>query len=743
MVGHSPSRRTVAAAETQSSRRERTVTPPVDAFALPAAMNRLARAHGVGVDASDAAISEEYGTAPKRESLKILANELGADFAPRRGELGKIPAETFPLVAMTRRGGAIILHRRDRDTIFLERPSGPSRATVLELREELLDVFFAFRLNGQSAERMTGAGRIEPTKAASRSGRLLLDLYAMLIRRHRSEMLQLVAAAMIINLFMMALPLYIMSVYDRVIPHAAFESLIALTIGAGIVLAADLGLRHVKLKFIDAVGMKSSRALQTRLYRKLLFSSLANRPRSAAQIAQAQQDVDGLCLQAPEFLASLVADTALAISILTLIYVIGGAIVIAPIIGCAIVAISVFIGAASAREPSKRSAALRNAAAAQVAETFESLTSIKANTAEHALLNQFERLADAASLIGHDARQRSRFVGHSTSVIVQATVVGTLFLGVVRIDQGAMSIGALAATTILVGRAVTPISQLVDQFNRIWTLKEVLAPALDSVAEQEEKGGERDGGESRTVSGSIAFRRVSFRHGDDVVALSDISLDIEPGEKIALIGKNGSGKSTLLHLIPRLYEPTSGSILIDGHDARQFSARRLRQAVALMPQETVLLNAPLKDNILLGASGVSEDDFRRAVEAAGVDKFARRHPKGYSLEVGPRGEFLSAGERQAVGLARTILKPRKILLLDEPTSMMDHTAESDVIEALRRETAGRTLILTTHRLRLLEIVDRVIVLDGGRVVADGPRDAVLKQLAQPTPAVNRRAASVA
>ncbi|MEM9262209.1 MAG: ATP-binding cassette domain-containing protein [Pseudomonadota bacterium] len=467
---------------------------------------------------------------------------------------------------------------------------------------------------------------------------------------------------------------------------------------------------------------------------------LAKRPKQAAPIIQAQQELDSVCLTAPEFLASLVADATLTMSILMLIASIGGAIVIAPIIGCFAVAGVIFLGSWQARGPSKKAAALKTMSAAQINETLESLTAVKANGSEHALLSQFQKISNATSVIGHQARHRARFSSQATSVLVQGIVVATLFLGVVRIDAGAMSIGALAATTILVGRAVMPVSQIVDQFNRLWTLKEVLVPAFESINQDEEKGGERNGGEGRKLRGAIRLQNVAYTHEEtDTRALENVSLSIAPGEKIGVIGRNGGGKSTLLHLIPALYTPTQGTVLLDEYDARQFSARRIRQDVALMPQETVLFNAPLKDNIVLGNDDIDEEAFLHAVTVAGVDRFAKRHPKGFSMDVGPRGDFLSAGERQAVGLARTILRSPTVLLLDEPTSMMDHTAEGLVINALRRETQSKTLVITTHRLRLLELVDRVIVLEAGRVIADGPRDQVLAQMRQPTPEVNRRA----
>ncbi len=697
---------------------------------LPAAMNRVARARGLGLDASDDALIAEFGDKPTPSSIAMLSEELGGAFRFERAK--GAPSQT-PAIAILRNGGALVVTAASDQGLTVEGANGAATFGFDELAPQLTGIYLAFGLTDQSPHKLVNQATVAPTakdgeNKPARTGALSW-LIAALWRRSRPEFLQLLAASLVINAFMVALPLYIMSVYDRVIPHTAFESLVTLTVGVGIVLIADLGLRFTRLKFSEVIGLKISRDLQMSLYRRLLFVKLARRPNHAAAITNIQNEVEAICLLTPDFLAAAVADTLLAISILTLIAYIGGGIVVAPIIGAALVVMTVFIGSWGARKQTEQAAMLKSAASAQVGETLDSLTGVKANAAEHALMARFENIADAAGLKGHLARQRARFSGHAAGVIVQGTVVATLFLGVTRIDAGLMSIGNLAATTILVGRAVMPVSHLVDQFCRLWTLKDVLNGAFAFVDEEEEKAGERDGGEGRPFAGAVSLRNVSYRHDSSgVMAVSDLSLDIAAGEKIGVVGKNGSGKSTLLHLIPQLYTPSDGAILIDGYDSRQYSARRLRLDIGFMPQETTLFNATIRENICLGVADVDEAAFEQAVRLSGVDRFVRRHPQGYSLTVGPRGEFLSAGERQAVGLARTLLRPRKMLLLDEPSSLMDHTAEAELIAALGPYLQDKTTLISTHRLKLLELVDRVIVLDQGRIAMDGPRDEILARL---------------
>ena len=702
-------------------------------FTLPAAMNHLAKRFGLALRASDDELTKEYGAKPGKESIKMLATEIGADITIRKINIDTAPANHFPLIAITKQGTALILHDRDDKFITVEGTNGVAKAPTAQATTHLTGAVILFTPGEAAISRLANAPEITTTSQAvadlSPAKNLPLWLAINAWRNDRPELARLLSVSLISNLFLIALPLFIMSVYDRVIPHAAFESLITLTIGILIILGADLGLRFVRLKFIDAIGLKISRDLQLNLYRRLVSMPLAKRPKSASVISNVQPEIETACLLTPEFFVGVISDSIFALFVLALIAYIGGVIVLAPMIGICAVGCAIYAGSKLARKNAQKLALLKSAGHSQVNETFESLTAIKATGAEHPLLSKFERLSDASASIGHHSRLHQRYSGQAVSVIVQMTIVCTLCFGVLRISSGVMSIGSLAAVTILVGRAIMPVSQLIDQYCRLKTLKEVLATAFDLVSDEEEKAGDDASTSARRFKGTINLHNVSLRHASaELDALQNLSLEIKPGEKIGLIGKNGCGKSTLLHLFPRLLIPTNGTILIDGYDARQYSPRRLRQEIGFMPQETVLFNETLRENICLGPNDFTEEDFERATYLAGVDRFARRHPHGYSMQVGPRGEFLSAGERQAVGLARVLLRPRKMLVLDEPSSLMDHTAEGQLIKSLSDHLKNTTLIVSTHRMRILELVSRVITLESGQIIADGPKDQVLKSL---------------
>ncbi|WP_306250511.1 ATP-binding cassette domain-containing protein [Parvularcula sp. IMCC14364] len=695
-----------------------------DAIPLPASINRLATHFDPGNGRSEKNAIREYGQKPGRTSLEMLSREASIETELAKVDLSQLKATDFPIVAVTKSAASFIIWNRT-NTGYIIEGKDQSCVSAEKLNQHLSGHFIKARPN-----------MVEQVHASTTSpDQMLRWLFNLIWKNDRAALSQLLLAAIICNIFLIALPLFIMSVYDRVVPHSAFASLQALTIGFILVLGADLSLRFVKGKLTDAIGLGIAHRLQMNLYRRLLTIRLSRKPSSASEVSNVQSELETICLLMPAFLTSIIADTTFAFVVLAIIANIGGYVVLAPLIGIMIVASVIFIGTWHSRENAQQASILRGAASAMISETFDSLTAVKANGSEHSLLRKFERVIDAAAIKGHLARQNVRFSANILNSVVQATIVGTLVLGVLRIDAGVMTIGSLAASTILVGRAIMPIGQLVDQTSRIWTLKEILQGTFSMISEKEEEGGEQDGGESRTFRGHLQLNNVGCRHeSTDVEALKNINLEIKPGEKIGVIGKNGSGKSTLLHLFPRLYLPSSGTMVIDGYDARQYSPRRLRQEVGFMPQEIVLFNDSLRANICLGTEDYTEEEFNRAVELSGVERFARRHPHGYSMRVGPRGEFLSAGERQSVGLARVLLKPKTILALDEPSSLMDHTSEQQLIQSLTQNLKETTLVISTHRMKLLDLVDRVIVMDQGEITMDGSKQEVLTRLKQPLPA---------
>jgi ATP-binding cassette subfamily C protein LapB len=311
--------------------------------------------------------------------------------------------------------------------------------------------------------------------------------------------------------------------------------------------------------------------------------------------------------------------------------------------------------------------------------------------------------------------------------------VSVVVVGVYLIGERTLTLGALVAASMLAARALAPAGQIVGLLMQFQGARTALDGLDKLMAQPVERPGAEDGGsgfvQRRELAGAIEFRDVHFSYpNSDASALNGVSFRVAPGEHVAVIGRVGSGKSTILRLIAGLYPPAKGALLVDQIDIRQLDPADLRRNLGYVSQDVVLFQGSLRDNIALGLPYADDSAILAAAETAGLREFVDRHPRGFDMPVGERGELLSGGQRQAVGLARAVLHNAPILLLDEPTSAMDFSAEAQVVARLGAFAQGRTVVLVTHRTPLLALVQRTVVIDQGRVVADGPRDEVLASL---------------
>lgn len=310
--------------------------------------------------------------------------------------------------------------------------------------------------------------------------------------------------------------------------------------------------------------------------------------------------------------------------------------------------------------------------------------------------------------------------------------LSVIVLGVYRIGAGELSMGGLIACTMLASRAMAPFAQVAGLLTQYHNASTALT-SLNEIMAREVERPEGAGFVSRPVfRGEIDFRDVEFTYPGDnsPEALRKVSFHIEPGEHVAIIGRVGSGKSTLLRMILGLYQPTGGAIRIDGVDIRQLDPSELRRNIGYVPQDVTLFYGTLKENILLASPHLDDADLLAAAEVAGLSDMVNSHPRGFDMQVGERGESLSGGQRQGVAIARAVVHNPPILLMDEPTGFMDHSSEEVLKERLRQYSSQRTLIIVTHRTSLLDLADRLIVIDGGRIVADGPKERVVEALRQ-------------
>jgi ATP-binding cassette, subfamily C, bacterial LapB len=537
-------------------------------------------------------------------------------------------------------------------------------------------------------------------------------------------------AAVLINLFALASPLFIMNVYDRVVPNHAIETLWVLAAGAATVFGFDFVLRNLRGYFVDSAGRIADLKLASRIFEQVMGLRMAARPPSAGAFANNLREFESL----REFFTSAtvvtVVDLPFVLLFIAIVWLIGGPIALVPA-----VAVPLVIGFGLILQvPLHRIVRRAFQEAAQkhgvLVESINGLETIKSIRAEGRMQRNWEQFVSATATSGVRARLLSG-LGVNVSMLAQNLVtIGVVIFGVYRIGEGLLTVGGLVACTIITGRAMAPLAQVAGLLTRYHQARAAY-DALDKVmALAVERPAQTRFLHRPQLQGAVAFQGVSFAYpGQKQPALDQVSFALRPGERVGLVGRVGSGKTTIEKLVLGLYEPDQGAVLIDGTDLRQIDPADLRRNIGCVLQDVVLFHGTIRDNITLGAPFVDDDTVLRAARIAGVEDFVARHPLGFDLNVGERGDGLSGGQRQAVAVARALLLDPAILVFDEPTSAMDHGAEGRLKQRLEQVLPHRTLLLVTHRASLLSLVERLIVLDGGRVVADGPRPDIMKALA--------------
>lgn len=537
-------------------------------------------------------------------------------------------------------------------------------------------------------------------------------------------------AALLINLFALAFPMFSMNVYDRVVPNNAFETLWALAVGVLLVLGADLFMRLLRSHFVDEASARIDVTLSATLMEKVLGLRLEHRPESVGSFAQNMRGFE----QVRDFIASSTV-TALIDLPFALLFVIVLAWISPWLALPVLVAFGLILGLGyslqhrlhALSETTYQASAQRNAT---LIESLSAIETIKSQGAESVIQSRWERANLFLASTNVKMRSLSSGAMLATSTVTQLVSVVMILIGVYLISQRELTMGALIAASMLSGRALAPAGQIVGLLMQYQGAR----TALDSLNKIMDKPVERPAGESfiqrPILRGDIEFRNVKFAYPNrSDSAIEGISFKISAGERVALIGRVGSGKSTIQRLIMGLYQPTDGAVLLDGIDLRQLDPADVRRNVASVSQDVTLFQGSLRENITFGLPYADDSAVVAAAEVAGLTEFINRHPRGFDMPVGERGESLSGGQRQGVGLARAVLHNAPLLLLDEPTSAMDFSTEAQITTKVTAFASDKTVVLVTHRTSLLAMATRVIVIDGGKVVADGPRDRIMDALA--------------
>jgi len=674
------------------------------------------------------------GSIPSPETLADIAGELGLVVAVQERTVKSLRAEDFPCLILNHAGLSRIILARSNARSFRCQSAGETYdLRRLDLEQDHSGLIVLVRPADESDPVAADESATTSIPDDQAVGSIVALLTSAMLKRRTGTLLQLILAAAVGNLLLVTLPIFSMAVYDRVLPHLAFETLWALSIGMAVVLLADLGLRYVRMKLIDSIAADIGHSVLTRFYRRLVHGKLTHTPRTGGALAQATRDIEAYSQLIPGLFLAVLVDIPFIVFSTAILAGIAGMIAFVPIGGGLLIALIYLIAHLAGHAKLAPYLALMRQQSGMVIETVDGLETIKTSGAENVMLNRWERLSDATALGSHQSRMANGFAAQAAMTVSQSLTMVVLILGVFEISENLMTVGALTASTMLLGRLVSPITQFIAQGQRLMQMRKTLEPIRAVLNLPLEQTGDRQSLARGDIRGAIQVKNVNFSYPRaHAPSLTEISLTIRPGERIGIIGRVGSGKSTLLRLLTRLNEPDTGTILLDGFDIRQTSPQRLRHAFALMQQEARLFDDTLYANLTFGLDQLDPRQFETAARLSGVAAFAARTPEGYSMRIGPHGERLSGGERQAVALARAMMGNPQMLLLDEPTAAMDNTSEQQIIGALRTWLTGRTLIVSTHRAAMLDLVDRVILMHDGKIVADGPKETVLRQLQTPT-----------
>lgn len=530
---------------------------------------------------------------------------------------------------------------------------------------------------------------------------------------------QVLVAAAVSNILGLATSLFIMVVYDRVVPNEAIESLIALTIGVLIALGFDFLIKTLRGNFIDRAGQRADSRMSRLIFDRLLTMRLDERKDKSGALASVVREFETL----REFFTSAtlvaVVDLPFIFFFIWVISLIAGPLAIVPLIAVPLVIVTGVVIQPLLARIAAGSMETGMSKQAVLVETLNGLETVQATGSGRLMRKRFEEAAASQSELGLKNRLLSQFAINSAASIQQLAQIAIIFYGVFLIQAGTVSMGALIAAVILSGRTLGPLTQLAAALSRANGARQAYRKlnALMSGGDSSEEGQTRL---SRPVlNGEIEFKNVSYAFpGARSPIIRDLSLKIPAGQKVAIVGRMGSGKSTFSRLAAGLIQPTEGSVLIDGVDLRQVDASDIRRNVGVMLQETWLFSGTLRENIQMGYFEYDDRHILNIAKISGVDDFVAGHSSGYDLPLKEKGEGLSGGQRQSINLARALLHEPNVLILDEPTSSMDTATETSVLDRLKFWLKNRTLIVVTHRNSLLKLADRVLVFEQGMIAAD-------------------------
>ena len=698
-------------------------TDPPAEDPLAASLTYLAAYHGRAV--SREALLGGLPILDGRLSVALFdraARRAGLETEAIKRDILDIPALVLPAVLIMKNGSALILLGIDNTNESakvldpLEKPHSARLVRLSAIAADYTGYAFMVRAAAEADARAVAAGDLPRN-----------HWFWSVVKVHWRSYGHIALAAFLTNMLALATPLFTMSVYDRVVPNGAIPSLIALSIGMGLAIAFDFLFRMVRSRMIDVTGKTVDVVLAANIFEHVMAVKMAQRPSSVGIIANQLRDFDS----AREFFTSgsvvSATDLMFAVLFIGVLFVIAGPLAWIPLIMLPIMIITGFILQRPLDRAMKRLQAESAARHGVLVESLSGLETVRATGAEARMQTAWERSVAATARSGEDVHFWSSLSLTSANVAQQITSLSLLVIGVFLILDGKLTVGALVAANMLAGRVLAPIAGIASVITRGTQTLSSLKSINRIMSLERERSPQRAYVSRKIEEGRIAFENVSFAYPNAPGnALEKVSFKIEGGERVGIIGRVGSGKTTVGRLLLGFYEAKEGRILVDGVDSRQYDPADLRAGIGFAMQDTDLFFGKLRDNIALGKPEATDEEVLAAARLSGVESFIAGHPMGYDMPISEGGRSLSGGQKQAIGLARVLIRKPRVLFLDEPTAHFDIRSEAEFLERLKAiRDQQMTIIISTHRLSLLNMVDRLLLFDNGRLVADGPRDKVL------------------
>jgi len=694
----------------------------------------LCRHYGLGrsFDALTAGLPKDVFLSPSLALTSLASAGISGGLVERA--LWDIPQQIMPVILVRKgSGGCILLDRvrkknaEDKMTYFYQvvLPEVGTQPVEIE-HAEISEWYAGFAVFAKPTAKIDR--RVEEGLPENQKHWLFSTLW-----RYRRYYRSAAVASVLINVLALASIFFTMNVYDRVIPNQAFVTLWSLAIGVTVAMLFEATTRFIRAHLLDTAGKKADLIVGSLLFRQAISVRMEHKPASSGTFANQLREFESLREFVSSATLAALADLPFVLLFVAVIFMISGPLGFVPLLMLPlIIIISVIIQwpLAKIMRENMKDAALKQGV---LIESIEGMETLKATNGQAHMQRRWEKFSALQANSGSKSKRYSTLATTSVTFLQQFQTVMLVLIGVYLIDAGTLTMGGLIGTVMLAGRATGPLGQVIGLATRYQSSKSALSSLSKLMEMPTDRDSEQEYIANPELKGDVTLKGVGFSYPAPPMQpnpeiLKDLNIKISAGERVAILGAIGSGKSTLLRLMARLYQPTKGQLFTDGLDVNQIDPADWRRHIGFVSQDSRLFYGSLRENVMLGMPDATPNEFLRVLRMTGLDQIAARHPLGINLPVGENGCSLSGGQRQLIALARTLLSRPKVLLLDEPTSAMDSQTEHQFLSHLHAATQGQTLVMVTHRPSLLSLVDRIIVIDAGKVALDGPKEAVLARL---------------